>query len=50
MQWLRGVLKPQFVKYIKNGSQIQKEFTPKILNSSICSKATLEDLQEMLEE
>ena len=42
-------LKPQFVKYIKNGSQIQKEFTPKILNSSICSKATLEDLQEMLE-
>ena len=42
-------LKPQFVKYIKNGSQIQKEFTPKILNSSICSKATLKDLQEMLE-
>lgn len=42
-------LKPQFVKYIKSGSQIQKEFTPKILNSSICSKATLEDLQEMLE-
>ncbi len=42
-------LKPQFVKYIKNGSQIQKEFTPKILNSSICSKETLEDLQEMLE-
>ena len=42
-------LKPQFVKYIKTGSQIQKEFAPKILNSSICSKSTLEDLQEMLE-
>lgn len=42
-------LKPQFVKYIKNGSQIQKEFAPNILNSSICSKSTLEDLQEMLE-
>ena len=42
-------LKPQFVQYIKNGSKIQKEFEPKILNSSICSKSTLEDLKVMLE-
>ena len=42
-------LKPQFVKLIKNGNEIQREFTPRILNSSICSPSTLEDLQEMLE-
>ena len=42
-------LKPQFVKLIKNGNEIQRKFTPRILNSSICSPSTLEDLQEMLE-
>ena len=42
-------LKPQFVKLIKNGNEIQREFTPRILNSSICSSSTLEALQEMLE-
>ena len=42
------LLKPQFVKLIKKGSKYQ-EFEPKILNSSICSKSTLEDLKEMLE-
>ena len=42
-------LKPQFVKYIKKGSEVQQEYEPKILNSSICSKSTLKDLKEMLE-
>jgi cell division protein FtsI (penicillin-binding protein 3) len=43
------LLKPQFVKYIKKGSSIQAEYSPKILNSSICSANTLSDLKEMLE-
>ena len=43
------LLKPQFVKYIKKGSEIQKEYKPRILNASICSKATLSDLKVMLE-
>ena len=43
------LLKPQFVKYIKKGSEVQKEYKPRILNASICSKATLSDLKVMLE-
>ena len=43
------LLKPQFVKYIKKGSEVQAYFDPKILNPSICSKSTLLDLKEMLE-
>ena len=43
------LLQPQFVKCIKKGSEIQKEYKPKILNASICSKATLRDLKVMLE-
>ena len=43
------LLQPQFVKYIKKGSEIQKEYKPKILNASICSKSTLRDLKVMLE-
>ena len=43
------LLQPQFVKYIKKGSKIQKEYKPRILNASICSKATLRDLKVMLE-
>lgn len=43
------LLQPQFVKYIKKGSEIQKEYKPRILNASICSKATLRDLKVMLE-
>jgi cell division protein FtsI (penicillin-binding protein 3) len=43
------LLQPQFVKCIKKGSEIQKEYKPKILNASICSKATLSDLKVMLE-
>lgn len=43
------LLQPQFVKYIKKGSEIQKEYKPRILNASICSKSTLRDLKIMLE-
>jgi cell division protein FtsI (penicillin-binding protein 3) len=43
------LLQPQFVKYIKKGSEIQKEYKPRILNGSICSKSTLRDLKVMLE-
>ena len=43
------LLQPQFVKYIKKGSEIQKEYKPRILNASICSKSTLRDLKLMLE-
>jgi cell division protein FtsI (penicillin-binding protein 3) len=43
------LLQPQFVKCIKKGSEIQKEYKPRILNASICSKATLKDLKVMLE-
>ena len=43
------LLQPQFVKCIKKGSEIQKEYKPRILNVSICSKATLRDLKLMLE-
>jgi len=43
------LLQPQFVKCIKNGSEIQKEYKPRILNASICSKTTLRDLKVMLE-
>jgi len=43
------LLKPQFVRYIKKGSEIQKYFKPEILNTSICSKSTLNDLKAMLE-
>ncbi len=43
------LLQPQFVKCIKKGSEIQKEYKPRILNASICSKATLRDLKVMLE-
>ena len=45
-----GVLmKPQFVKYIKKGVELEKEFEPIVLNSSLCSDETLGDLKELLE-
>jgi cell division protein FtsI (penicillin-binding protein 3) len=43
------LLKPQFVKFIKKGSEVQAHFDPEILNPSICSNSTLLDLKEMLE-
>tara|TARA_Y100000385_G_scaffold90010_1_gene92603 strand:- start:200 stop:2293 length:2094 start_codon:yes stop_codon:yes gene_type:complete len=43
------LLKPQFVKYIKKGSEVQQYYEPSILNPSICSESTLVDLKDMLE-
>ncbi len=43
------LLKPQFVKSIKKGLEVKAEYDPIVLNSSICSKSTLNDLKEMLE-
>jgi cell division protein FtsI (penicillin-binding protein 3) len=43
------LLQPQFVKCIKKGNEVQIEYKPRILNASICSKATLRDLKVMLE-
>ena len=43
------LLKPQFVKSIKNGNQVIEEYEPIILNPSICSENTLEDLRILLE-
>ena len=42
-------MKPQFVKYIKKGVELEKEFEPIVLNSSLCSDETLGDLKELLE-
>ena len=44
-----ALLKPQFVRYIKKGSEVQKHYKTEILNTSICSKSTLNDLKIMLE-
>ena len=44
-----GVLmKPQFVKYIKKGVELEKEFEPIVLNSSLCSDETLGDFKNYL--
>ena len=43
------LLKPQFVKYIKKGDEVIKTYEPRVLNPSICSPTTLEDLKQMLE-
>ncbi|MBI1836110.1 MAG: transpeptidase family protein [Flavobacteriia bacterium] len=42
-------LRPQFVKEIRRGSEIVKEFQPYTLKSQICSKSTLKTLKECLE-
>ncbi len=43
------LLKPQFVKSIKKGSDIQAVYDPVVLNPTVCSESTLKDLKEMLE-
>lgn len=43
------LVKPQFVKQIKRGAEIVKDFSPIVLNSQICSNKTLRDLQLCLE-
>lgn len=41
-------MKPQFVKEIRRGNKVEKVFQPIVLQKSICSKSTLEKLQECL--
>ncbi|MCB9195980.1 MAG: transpeptidase family protein [Flavobacteriales bacterium] len=45
----KGVLvKPQFVKEIRLGGKVIKEFPPVVLNPSVCKTSTLVDLQKLL--
>jgi cell division protein FtsI (penicillin-binding protein 3) len=41
-------VKPQFVKEIRRGAEVVKEFEPIVLNSKICSNKTLKELQKCL--
>ena len=43
------MMKPQFVKHIKKGTYLEKEFDPVVLNPSLCSDETILDLKELLE-
>lgn len=43
------MVKPLFVKYLKNNSIVEKEFKTEIINSSICSKETIRKAKIMLE-
>lgn len=42
------MLKPQFVKQIRRGGNIEKTFGPIVLNPSLCSEETLGKLQSMM--
>ena len=42
------LVKPQFVKEIRRGAEVVKEFEPIVINSKICSNKTLKDLQKCL--
>ena len=41
-------VKPQFVKEIRRGAEVVKEFEPIVIKSKICSNKTLKDLQKCL--
>ena len=43
------MVKPQFVKQIKEVGKVVKEFNTEIINPEICSAKTLKQVQEMLE-
>jgi cell division protein FtsI (penicillin-binding protein 3) len=42
------MVRPQFVKEIRRGAEVVKEFQPVVMNSKICSDKTLKDLQKCL--
>jgi cell division protein FtsI (penicillin-binding protein 3) len=42
------MVKPQFVKEIRDGNQIIESFKPEVMNYAICKPGTLKDVQEML--
>ena len=43
------MMKPQFVKYIKRGSRIEKEFEPIVLKEKIVSQRTIDMIRPLLE-
>ncbi len=42
------MVKPRFVKEIRNHGKIEQSFPPQVINPSICSKPTLKKVQTML--
>lgn len=42
-------MRPMFVKEIRRGNQLVKEFKPQVIKSNICSSSTLENLKVCLE-
>ncbi|MFC2121103.1 penicillin-binding protein, partial [Bacteroidota bacterium] len=43
------MVKPKFVNYLRNHSRIVQQFNTEVINSSICSKATIKKAKIMLE-
>ncbi len=43
------MLRPQFVKEIRQGSDVVEVFEPYVLNEAVCKASTLTDVQKMLE-
>lgn len=43
------MVKPRFVKEIRNKGKIEQTFSPEVINPSICSKSTLKKVHTMLE-
>jgi cell division protein FtsI (penicillin-binding protein 3) len=43
------MMKPQFVKEIRDGHKVVEKFAPIVLNPAICKASTLADVQKMLE-
>lgn len=43
------MIKPRFVKEIRNHGKLEQTFPPQVINGTICSKATLRKVHEMLE-
>lgn len=43
------MVKPQFVREIRNGDEVLESFDPIVLKEQVCSESTRKDLQKMLE-
>jgi cell division protein FtsI (penicillin-binding protein 3) len=43
------MVKPRFVKEVRFHGSLEKEYTPEVINSSICSRSTLKKLRKMCE-
>lgn len=42
-------MRPRFVKEVRRGNQLIKQFAPEVIQKDICSKSTLKDLKTCLE-